>query len=160
MFIPVFLAFVLLGYTLFSNSLMEFSTVSQTLITLLIFIRGDIDLIEVGESARYLTPIFMGTFFFVIIIFLINGFVGMMVLAMIKTQIADGDPWSNTEEHAWTAAEWVEWAFGGITGFILALKGVQRQVQRMVKKFKKRKGGDDEESEDDGVEDEDGVVVL
>merc|ERR1712025_1395046 len=111
------------------NSLAEFSTFQQSLITLLIFIRGDIDLHEVGESARYLTPFFMTIFFFVIIIFLISGFVGMMVLAMIKTQIADGDPWSNTEDHAWTPEEWLEWSFGGITGFFIALQGVQRQIK-------------------------------
>merc|ERR1719321_883846 len=160
MFIPVFLAFVMLAYTLFSNSLEEFSTVQQTLITLLIFIRGDIDLIEVGETARYLTPFFMSVFFFVIIIFLINGFVGMMVLAMIKTQIADGDPWSNTEEHAWTAEEWLEWSFGGITGFFIALQGVQRQIARKLKKWKKKGDESSDEEEDEQPEEGEEIEVT
>jgi hypothetical protein len=156
MFIPVFLAFVMLAYTLFLNSLAEFSTFQQSLITLLIFIRGDIDLHEVGESARYLTPFFMTIFFFVIIIFLINGFVGMMVLAMIKTQIADGDPWSNTEDHAWTAAEWSEWAFGGIGSMIALLAGIKKQV---VKKIKKMKKGDEESDEEEEGEEEQAVEL-
>lgn len=137
-FAPVLFGFVFLGHTIYAGQSENFSTLSEALVTLLVFVRGDIDLIKIGEGARMLTPMFMGTFFFFITIFLINGFVGAMVLAFIQVQIVEGDPW-NTFDHRWGTAQWMEWLFSG--------------CPRLPRRKKKR--GEDDEDDEDAGEDED-----
>jgi len=128
---------VLLGHTIYAGSSEQFSTVPQALITLLVFVRGDIDLIKIGDGARLSTPIFMAAYMFFVVIFLINGFVGVMVLAMMRVQIVEGDPW-NTAEHRWDLAAWMKWLTGGM-----------EHIGARFKRFfdKRKKGGEDEDDE-------------
>jgi len=132
-FFPPLCGFVFLAHCIWFAQLEEFSTIRDTFITMMVFVRGDIDLIAIGTTARYWTPVYMAAFFLIISIFMINGFTGIMYLSFLKATIQENDPW-HTEDHRWTIGEWCHWAIPPVV------------------KTKKPQDDDDDEPEANGKE--------
>merc|ERR1712196_724217 len=108
LFLPLLLGFVFLAHTIYAPLVLEFSTLEDSLLTLLVLLRGDIDLLGLQQVAKVWTPIFMCGFFLLFVLFLLQGFSGVMVLAEMQVAVPLSDPWRDPS-HKWRSGEACEW---------------------------------------------------
>jgi len=116
-FVPAMFGFVFLGYSIWHQAMREFSSIPETLKTLIVFIRGDLDLLRMYRTSKQWTPIFASVYVLFFAIFIVNGTVGIIVWASLQSRIREGDPWKNFD-HRWTSEQWSDWLghqkwFGG-----------------------------------------------
>jgi hypothetical protein len=144
-FIPMFLGFVMLAHCIWSPGIEDFSTWWQTTVSLILYIRQDIDLVPLYERAPTWTLPFVIFYFLAVSCFLVNGFLAITIHAYFQTQLTDGIV---KESKSWTTDQWLDWFLAG---------PIYRCILRRQPGSSKRDEGEDEGDggEDSDSEDED-----
>merc|ERR1719161_800450 len=93
----------------FANSIWSpyafgFSTWSESVLSLLVFIKGDLDVVYLNKKSRIWCGIFMACFFLIIISFFVNAFIGIMVHAYWNTQLLHG--YNRKTAKGWSTNRW------------------------------------------------------
>jgi len=107
MFFPILLGCVFLAHAIWSPYFYQFSTPVECIVTLLLFIRGDLDVMALNERVRIWTLIFVAYFFIVIISFFMNGFLAITTHAYFNTQLLYG---KFDDAKVWSRDQWIDWA--------------------------------------------------
>ena len=79
LFVPIMLGFTLLAHTVWGPYMDDFQSVLQSAISLLLFMKGSIDLRQMYELEPWWTVLFAVSFFFIVTFFTMNMFTAIMV---------------------------------------------------------------------------------
>lgn len=147
--VPMFWGMVFFAHSIWSPYLYGFSTWSEALLSLLIFIKGDLSIKEMNREARIWTGLFMAIFFLVIICFFVNGLVGIVVHAFWSTSLLYG--YSRKTHVGWSWNQWKHWMLWGPVFLLLGGTPPEDELAEAT-------GGGDEEDEEmsEGEKEEEG----
>merc|ERR1719421_413307 len=110
MVIPLFLGAVLLANSIWSPFLYNFSTVWETLISLVFMIKQDYDLADMYSNNQAWTLPFIVYYYLLMTIFAMNGFLAISVHAYFQVQMTDTMP---KEVRSWSFDQWMDWILPG-----------------------------------------------
>eukprot|EP01062_Namystynia_karyoxenos_P066368 TRINITY_DN60316_c0_g1_i1.p1 TRINITY_DN60316_c0_g1~~TRINITY_DN60316_c0_g1_i1.p1 ORF type:complete len:1559 (+),score=632.37 TRINITY_DN60316_c0_g1_i1:128-4804(+) len=128
-FVAMFLGFCLMGYVVYGHVLEEFRDMATVVGSLLRWLVGDFDYVELREARRLFTPIFFTLFQLLMFFLLLN-----MVIAVLSDAFASvsNNKWQNTrlldkliEE---SSAEWIKPVRGETTNFITHMAIVREVI--------------------------------
>lgn len=111
LFVPIFWGFVFFAHTIWSPYLYGFSTWSEALLSLVIFIKGDLSIKNMNREARVWCGLFMVLFFLMIICFFVNGMIGIVVHAYFNIQLLYG--FNRKTYQGWSMNQWKHWMLWG-----------------------------------------------
>merc|ERR1719428_156960 len=93
LFIPVFMGFAFFAHNIWGQHVDGFDTLSQTFMSLMVFLKGDIEFARMGMTDVVWTAIFMVTFFFAVTFFMFNVFIVIFIDSYYVMQLTAGyDP--------------------------------------------------------------------
>lgn len=112
LFIPVFIGFCFFAHNIWGQYVDGFDTLAQTTLSLMEFMKGDIDFARLGQTDVVWTAVFMVFFFLAITFFMLNVFIAIFIDSYYTVQLTAGyDP----SEHSWgrllpvPSARWIQW---------------------------------------------------
>uniref|UniRef100_A0A0G4GZA1 Uncharacterized protein n=1 Tax=Chromera velia CCMP2878 TaxID=1169474 RepID=A0A0G4GZA1_9ALVE len=106
-FVPVLFGFVLIAHAIWGSYLDQFSTVQDSFVAVLLFMKGDIALRDMLEIEAAWTIIFAFSYYLIVTFFMMNMFTAIVIDAYYTTSITEGHRESMTGPHG--AMSWVEW---------------------------------------------------
>lgn len=144
---PLFMGAVIFANCLWSPFLYNFSSLWETVISLLFLIKQDYDLFDMYNSNHDWCIPFISYYYFLMTLFCMNGFLAISVHSYFQVQLTDTTP---KETGSWNRDQWMDWILPG-----LLYRAIFRKPPGSSKREDRGEGGEDGEGEEESDDDED-----
>jgi len=147
-FAPLFAGTVVFAHTVWSAHVDHFSTWWQTIVSLVFFIKQDFNLDVLYDANTTWTIPFVVYYHILMNLFMINGFLAIIVYAYFQVKLMDTNP---KDPKPWTFDQWMDWILPG-----LIYKIIFKRPPGASKRIEDEGGEEGEDDEDSGDDDEEG----
>jgi len=144
---PLFMGTVIFANCIWSPFLYNFSTLWETVISLIFLIKQDYDLVDMYTNNPSWCIPFIVYYYLLMSLFCMNGFLAISVHSYFQVQLTDTSP---KESRPWDFDQWMDWIMPG-----LLYQCVFQRPPGASKRENREEGDKDGEDEEDSDEDDD-----